>query len=45
MGRFGRMILLDTHVWLWLLHDPGQLSEPARIAIDSEEPDNFTALP
>ena len=19
------MILLDTHVWLWLLHDPSQL--------------------
>lgn len=31
------MILLDTHVWLWLLHDPSQLSEAARSAIDIEE--------
>ncbi|MFB2895279.1 type II toxin-antitoxin system VapC family toxin [Aerosakkonemataceae cyanobacterium BLCC-F50] len=34
------MILLDTHVWLWLLHDPSQLSEAARSAIDTEEPYN-----
>lgn len=34
------MILLDTHVWLWLLHDPSQLSDSARIAIDTEEPQN-----
>ncbi len=34
------MILLDTHVWLWLLHEPSQLSEPARVAIDAEEPQN-----
>ena len=34
------MILLDTHVWLWLLHDASQLSETARIAIDVEEPQN-----
>jgi PIN domain nuclease of toxin-antitoxin system len=34
------MILLDTHVWLWLLHDPSQLSESAQAAIDSEEPQN-----
>lgn len=34
------MILLDTHIWLWLLHDPSQLSETARIAIDTEEPRN-----
>ncbi|MEH2324057.1 MAG: type II toxin-antitoxin system VapC family toxin [Nostoc sp.] len=32
------MILLDTHVWLWLLHDPSQLSSQAQAAIDSEEP-------
>ncbi|OKH33491.1 twitching motility protein PilT [[Phormidium ambiguum] IAM M-71] len=34
------MILLDTHIWLWLLHDPSQLSDPARVAIDAEEPQN-----
>ncbi|MEB3343254.1 type II toxin-antitoxin system VapC family toxin [Okeania sp.] len=34
------MILLDTHVWLWLLHNPSQLSESAKIAIDREEPHN-----
>ncbi|MBD2542829.1 type II toxin-antitoxin system VapC family toxin [Planktothricoides raciborskii] len=34
------MILLDTHVWLWLLQDPSQLSETARMAIDIEEPQN-----
>ncbi|MGL5807371.1 MAG: type II toxin-antitoxin system VapC family toxin [Xenococcaceae cyanobacterium] len=32
------MILLDTHVWLWLLHEPNQLSESARVIIDAEEP-------
>ncbi|MEY3867169.1 MAG: type II toxin-antitoxin system VapC family toxin [Microcoleaceae cyanobacterium] len=34
------MILLDTHIWLWLLHDPSQLSETARMAIDTEEAHN-----
>lgn len=34
------MILLDTHVWLWLLHDPNQLSESAQAVIESEEPHN-----
>jgi PIN domain nuclease of toxin-antitoxin system len=34
------MILLDTHVWLWLLHDPSQLSEPAQTAIQIEESQN-----
>jgi PIN domain nuclease of toxin-antitoxin system len=34
------MILLDTHVWLWLLHDPSQLSESAQAIIESEEPQN-----
>lgn len=34
------MILLDTHVWLWLLHDPSQLSESARITIEAEELQN-----
>ncbi|VXD12828.1 PIN domain-containing protein [Planktothrix paucivesiculata] len=30
------MILLDTHVWLWLLHDPSQLSESAQAIIESD---------
>jgi PIN domain nuclease of toxin-antitoxin system len=34
------MILLDTHVWLWLLHKPSQLSNQARALIDVEEPQN-----
>jgi PIN domain nuclease of toxin-antitoxin system len=34
------MILLDTHIWLWLLHQPNQLSEPAKIAIEAEESQN-----
>lgn len=32
------MILLDTHVWLWLLHEPSQLSSKAKAIIDIEEP-------
>lgn len=31
------MILLDTHVWLWLLHDPSQLSPSAQEIIEIEE--------
>lgn len=34
------MILLDTHVWLWLLHDPTQLSSQAQAMVDLEEPQN-----
>lgn len=34
------MILLDTHIWLWLLHDPSQLSNTAQLQIASEEPKN-----
>jgi PIN domain nuclease of toxin-antitoxin system len=34
------MILLDTHIWLWLLHDPSQLSQVAQAAIESEESKN-----
>jgi PIN domain nuclease of toxin-antitoxin system len=34
------MILLDTHVWLWLLHDPAQLSNKAQTIIDTEELNN-----
>lgn len=28
------MIVLDTHVWIWYLDDPAQLSTPARTSID-----------
>ncbi|NJL57983.1 MAG: type II toxin-antitoxin system VapC family toxin [Leptolyngbyaceae cyanobacterium RM2_2_4] len=31
------MILLDTHVWLWWLHDPNRLSDQAQAAIALEE--------
>lgn len=31
------MILLDTHVWLWLLHQPSRLSGVAQAVIDVEE--------
>ena len=31
------MIVLDTHVWLWLVAEPARLSEPARQAIDDAE--------
>jgi PIN domain nuclease of toxin-antitoxin system len=34
------MILLDTHVWLWLLHDPDRLSTQAQAIINVEEPKN-----
>lgn len=34
------MILLDTHVWLWLLHDPIQLSQAAQAAIETEKLQN-----
>lgn len=27
------MIILDTHVWLWFLHEPNRLSEKAQQAI------------
>lgn len=34
------MILLDTHVWLWLLHDPSRLSSTAQILINQAEGEN-----
>jgi PIN domain nuclease of toxin-antitoxin system len=34
------MILLDTHSWLWLLHDPNQLSTPAQNIITESENNN-----
>lgn len=34
------MIIIDTHAWLWLLHDPSQLSSAARVQIEIEEAQN-----
>ncbi|MBD2652855.1 type II toxin-antitoxin system VapC family toxin [Synechocystis sp. FACHB-383] len=34
------MILLDTHTWLWLLHDPNQLSTLAQNVIIESENNN-----
>lgn len=34
------MIVLDTHVWLWWLYNPEQLSEPALRLITQEEQNN-----
>jgi PIN domain nuclease of toxin-antitoxin system len=34
------MILLDTHVWLWWLHEPSRLSPTAVTRIKSEEADS-----
>ena len=31
------MIVLDTHVWLWWLHDPGRLSPAADAVIQREQ--------
>jgi PIN domain nuclease of toxin-antitoxin system len=37
MGDAGAMIVLDTHVWLWWLHDPGKLSAAANTLIQKEQ--------
>jgi PIN domain nuclease of toxin-antitoxin system len=34
------MILLDTHTWLWLLHNPSRLSDAANQRIADEEAQN-----
>jgi PIN domain nuclease of toxin-antitoxin system len=34
------MILLDTHIWPWLLHNLSQLSNQAQAAINLEESQN-----
>ena len=31
------MILLDTHVWLWWVHDPSRIKSAARRLIEAEE--------
>ncbi|MEM1393778.1 MAG: hypothetical protein AAGG00_10915 [Cyanobacteria bacterium P01_H01_bin.150] len=38
------MILLDTHVWLWLLHEPSKLSSDAQALINQEEPKNCLVI-
>lgn len=38
------MILLDTHVVLWLLHDPGRLGSQARHAIESASTVYFSPI-
>lgn len=32
------MILLDPHIWLWLLHDPSRLSDAVNRLTKAEEP-------
>lgn len=34
------MIVLDTHVWLWWLHNPQKLSPQAQTLINQEEQNN-----
>ena len=34
------MILLDTHAWLWLLHEPNRLSTTAETIITEAEKNN-----
>ena len=31
------MIILDTHIWIWWVHDDPKLSQPAKIAIENNE--------
>jgi PIN domain nuclease of toxin-antitoxin system len=40
MGSFERMILLDTHIWLWWLHDSNRLSGRMQSEIATEEVEN-----
>lgn len=41
----GRLrLLLDTHVVLWALNDPGRLSTHTRMAIEAEENDVFVSV-
>src|SRR4030065_24392 len=35
-----QMIVLDTHVWVWWVSNPDQLSSGARIAIDQSMADS-----
>ena len=34
-------ILLDTHVWLWMMAEPGRLSQPARESLSNRSNDLF----
>lgn len=38
------MIVLDTHVWFWLVASPDRLSESAATAIDSEDKIGVSAI-
>lgn len=38
------MTLLDTHVWLWWLHDPAKLSASARSTVDSARDSSSLAV-
>lgn len=33
------MIVLDTHVWIWWVHDDNQLTPAQRAAIEANEED------
>lgn len=37
MGSPGSVIILDTHVWLWWLHEPGQLSVSVQNLLAQED--------
>jgi PIN domain nuclease of toxin-antitoxin system len=38
------LIVLDTAVWIWLSSEPGQLSEPARAAIEAHNGGKVSAI-
>ena len=38
------MIVLDTHVWLWWLHDPSHLSAKARDLVEENERDGLLVV-
>ena len=38
------MIVLDTHVWIWLVDDPARLTPAAREAIDSADGIGVSAI-
>jgi PIN domain nuclease of toxin-antitoxin system len=40
----GVLIILDTHVWIWWVAEPGKLSARARHAIDAAEPLGICAI-
>lgn len=38
------MIVVDTHVWFWLVTEPGRLSPPAAEAVDAAEKVGVAAI-